>query len=143
MARGTRSEYNGTIFLSKLEARIAKQLDELGVDYEYEKWSLDYDLPITKAVCRSCGDTGVVGKRTYTPDFFLNNKGIYLEVKGHFKPHDRKLIQIINRDLDVDLRMIFLHDNKVTKASNNRYSDWCVQRNIPYAVGEVPKEWIS
>ena len=143
MARGTKEEFNGVKYASKFEARIAKQLTAIGISYEYEQRSLDYLLPITKSKCGDCGSTEVFGERTYTPDFYLPVYDIWLEIKGHFKPHDRKIIQLIKKQYDIDLRMVFLFNNRVTRQSENRYSDWCRQRGIPYALTWVPEEWLS
>jgi hypothetical protein len=58
------TEYNGTLFRSKLEARTAKLLDRDGVEWVYEPEGLD------------CFGTW------YLPDFFLPSINTFIEVKG-------------------------------------------------------------
>jgi len=72
---GTVMEYDspnqGKIKLrSKLEAQYAKELDNSGIDWFYEKESFQY--------------IGRDGKRrTYTPDFYLPDEDRYVEIKGN------------------------------------------------------------
>lgn len=69
----TKIQVNGIIFKSKLEARIAEALYNLGVDYEYEKYkvtllpSFDYDSEHFRPM-------------VYTPDFKIGNA--IIEAKG-------------------------------------------------------------
>jgi len=72
---GTLVKYNspnqGEITLrSKLEAKFAAYLDEQNLNWYYENSSFPY--------------IDVNGKRrTYTPDFYIENTDTYIEVKGH------------------------------------------------------------
>lgn len=64
MDKTGRTEYAGVKFRSGIEARWAERLDALGIAWEYE--SIHF------------GD-----RRRYTPDFRLDGKSIFLEVKGY------------------------------------------------------------
>lgn len=64
------TRYKGYRFRSRLEARWAVFLDELGVPWEYEKEG--YQLP---------------DGSHYLPDFWLPREDIYLEIKGRQASH--------------------------------------------------------
>lgn len=49
-------------------------------------------------------------KRTYTPDFYLPKKNIYLEVKGYFSQLDKEKIKLVIEQSKIDLRLIFKKD---------------------------------
>lgn len=44
--------------------------------------------------------------RTYTPDFYLNDLAIYIEVKGWFRECDRLKYKQVLRDNNIDLRLL-------------------------------------
>ena len=116
-------------YRSWLEADVAHDLEEGGVQFKYENIRLLYAVP-TKI-------------RTYTPDLELDN-GIIVEIKGRWTAQDRrKMGYVIEQNPDEDIRMLFAVDNKISRNSKTRYSDWCKKRNIKYAIGKkVPMEWL-
>ena len=59
-------------FRSNFELTVAQQLVKHKIKYEYESCSLSY-----------------IRKCTYTPDFFLQDYGFFIEVKGQFTAPDR------------------------------------------------------
>jgi hypothetical protein len=73
---------------------------------------------------------------TYTPDFYLPELNRIIEYKGHFRVEDkRKMAAVKKANPDLDLRFVFYkHDIRNEK--------WCKKRNIPYAVGKIPDEWL-
>lgn len=87
-----------------------------------------------------------VKKHRYTPDFILAN-GIIVECKGRFDAATRqKMAYVIEQNPDLDIRLLFMRDNTISKASTTKYSDWCDKRGIKYTVsssGEVPEEWLK
>ncbi len=86
-------------------------------------------------------------KRRYIPDFeiiFSNSDRMYIEAKGYLRKEDRaKLLAVIRDNPFIDLRLLFNRDHTLSKGSRNRYSDWAKKNNIPYAIGEVPEEWLD
>lgn len=53
---------------------------------------------------------------------------------------------VVEQNPDLDIRMLFMRDNKIAKNSKTRYSDWCKKRGIVYAVselGEIPEDWVN
>ena len=131
---------------SKFEETIGKQLDDAGMPYTYETYSYEYDVALAKnrARCLDCDGTNLVRTAWYTPDFFLDN-GIIIEAKGRFTAANRRLILAVRQDhkeLMDNLVMVFMRDNKIHRNSKTHYSDWCMENDVPFSIGEVKKEWL-
>lgn len=124
--------HNGLTLRSGFEERTAKYLDGKKVKYEYETVTIDYVVPEST--------------HKYKPDFILPN-GIIVEAKGRFTPQDRKKMSlVIEQNPDMDIRLLFMLDNTLSKASKTTYSMWCEKRGIKCHVsknGEIPDEWIK
>ena len=125
------------LFRSGLEGRVREDLDERGVKYEYETLK----LPYVKQICPKCKEEIKMG--TYIPDFILGN--LIVEVKGRFTAEDRKKhVAVRKLNPERDIRILFQRDQKISKNSKTRYSDWCEAQGIIYAIGEaVPEEWLQ
>jgi hypothetical protein len=117
-------------FRSGLEERIAEQLDQLGVEYTYEKVKLKYIKPASSHV--------------YTPDFVLAN-GIIVETKGRFLAPDRqKHILVKRHNPELDIRFVFSNSNaRISKASKTTYAMWCRKNNYLFSDKVIPQEWID
>lgn len=117
---------------SGFEKKGAAFLTKVGVPFEYETQRIKYVVPEKS--------------KNYIPDFILPN-GIYVEYKGKLDRDVReKMALVIEQNPDLDIRLLFMRDNKIAKNSKTRYSDWCKKRGIVYAVselGEIPDEWIT
>lgn len=132
MARSRwKKTYKGDTLRSGFEVKGAKFLDEKKVEYGYETVKLKYLVPESNHV--------------YTPDFNLDN-GIILEYKGRFTPEDRKKMMLIKEQHpELDLRLVFMVDNTLTKNGKTKYSDWCIKKGYLYHVardGSLPNEWL-
>ena len=130
---------------SKFEEKIAKELDNADVKYTYETWSYEYDEPLrkNKARCANCGGTDLLRTGWYTPDFFLENS-VIIETKGRFTAADRrKMLAVKKEHPDLDIKMLFMRDNKIHKNSNTFYSDWCMENEYDYAIGQPKQEWLT
>jgi hypothetical protein len=118
-------------FRSGFEKKIAKFLLNKA-EFEYEPFSIPYQVPIKK--------------KRYTPDFVLAN-GVIVEAKGKLDRETReKMLLVTQQNPDKDIRLLLMRDNKISKTSKTRYSDWCEKNNIKYAVseqGHVPEEWMK
>lgn len=114
---------------SGLEEGISKQLEDLGVPYEYETMKVEYLVNET---------------RKYTPDFILPN-GVIVESKGYFDAADRKKHLLIKEQRpDLDIRFVFTRaTTKIRKGSKTSYGDWCDKYGFKWAVKIIPKEWID
>ena len=136
-------KYRNIVYRSKFEMGIGKSLSDRKAKFKYERENYKYKVRIPHAECDSCGSTEVSKLGYYTPDFFLSN-GIIVEAKGKFTPAERKKMQAMKEQHpDLDIRMVFQTDNWLTRSHSKRYSDWCISHDIPYAVGDVPDEWLE
>ena len=115
-------------FRSGLEYSIAKQLEDGGITYEYEKLRLKYQRPLS----------------TYTPDFELHN-GIIIEGKGKFVGSDRsKHLLIKERHPELDIRFVFSNSkSKLYKGSKQTYGGWCDKYGFKYSDKVIPEEWLK
>ena len=85
-------------FRSGLEVRVAEQLEELGVDYDYEPYSIKYERPAQ------------ISK--YTPDFLIIINGLLVETKGRFTSQERKKFKLFKEQHpEIDLRFGFSNPN--------------------------------
>lgn len=131
---------------SGFERKVAKELDERGVDYGYESITYEITVPVRgkNQYCADCRGAVILRDTVYTPDFFLPN-GIVVESKGRFTAKDRLIAKAMKEQHpDVDMRMLFMGNNKLSPSSKTRYMDWCERNNIKCAVsktGKLPEEW--
>lgn len=117
-------------YRSGLEDKVAKALQDLGIDPRYEQEKITYVVPARKA--------------TYTPDFKLPN-GIFVETKGRFVVADRqKHLFIKAQHPELDIRFVFSNSKaKISKTSQTTYAMWCEQHGFKYADKEIPSEWLN
>jgi len=111
-----------------LEEDISKDLTERGVDFEYEKLKVRWQL---------------LEYKTYTPDFKLPN-GIIIESKGRFVAADRKKhLKIKDQHPFLDIRFVFSNSKaKLNKGAKSTYGDWCDKHGFLYADKRIPDEWL-
>lgn len=129
---------------SGFEDRVAELLQERGIEFTYEEYSYQYEEPLRKnlASCADCGSTNLQRTGWYTPDFFLEN-GVIIESKGRFTAADRrKMLAVKEGHPDLDIKMLFMRDNKIAKNSNTKYSDWCEKHGFDYSIVELKEEWL-
>lgn len=80
--------------------------------------------------------------RKYLPDFRIDKNGVIVECKGRLTVFDRvKHLLIKEQHPDKDIRFVFMFDNKLSRASKTRYSEWCEKNGFQYAFEKIPKEW--
>lgn len=130
---------------SKFEDRIAQELIDHGMSFTYETYSYEYDEPLRKnlARCADCGSKQLLRTGWYTPDFFLAN-GVIIETKGRFTAADRrKMVAIQEEHPDLDIKLLFMRNNKIHKNSTTKYSDWAEANGYDYSINEVKPEWLK
>lgn len=143
MARGYKVAHNGFVFRSKFEYRIALALEKQGTDYGYEEEQYEYFTKVRNGVCEDCSGTHVVQRRWYTPDFFLPN-GLIIEAKGQFTSSNRVTLKAVRDAHDsLDLRLVFMANNRISKNSTTTYIDWAEQFNFKWALKEIPESWLK
>ncbi len=131
---------------SKFEQKIAEYLDNEGVEYEYEQYKFEYDEPLrrNRASCANCGSTDLLRTGWYTPDFFVPTTQIHIETKGRFTAADRrKMLAVRDAHPDETFVMLFMRDNKIHKRSTTYYSDWCMEHDYDFAIGQPKREWYT
>lgn len=130
---------------SGFEERIAKELDDAGIDYKYESLTLTYEEPLRKnlASCGVCGSKDLRRTGTYTPDFVLKS-GVVIETKGRFTAGDRrKMLAIKDKYPEYRFVLLFMRDNKLSRRSHTYYSDWCMTNDYEYSIGDLKQEWLK
>lgn len=128
---------------SRFEEKIAAQLKTGGVRFKYEPCSFNYYVRVPNTVCHCCSSRETFSEKWYTPDFQLNEV-LYLEAKGLFKADDRKkMIACKELHPHIEIRLVFMRDNKLSKFSTTRYSDWALQNNFQFNVGRVSDDWLE
>jgi len=128
--QGGWSDCSVDAFRSGLEEKIAKQLEDAGIEYLYEKASVSYIIPASD--------------HKYWPDFVLKN-GIIIEGKGLFEVSDRKKHLLIKAQYpQLDIRFVFSNPNqKLYKGSPTTYAIWCKKHGYKYAKKLIPAEWFK
>lgn len=118
-------------YRSGLEDKIATQLKESGITFEYEKKKVKYIVPQSS--------------HTYTPDFVFPSSGLIVETKGFWSAEDRKKHLLIKQQHpDLDIRFVFSNSKtKIRKGSPTSYGDWAEKNGFIYADKEIPKTWFD
>ena len=118
-------------YRSGLERRIAAQLVEAGVEFEYEQSRLAYIRPPST--------------HKYTPDFCLTGTNIVVEAKGLFTREDRRKMLLVNEQHpELEFRFVFSNDRaKLYKGSSTTYGQWCEQNGFVYTRGLIPTDWLN
>ena len=117
-------------YRSGFEHKVADQLTEAKIKYQYEKTVINYIKPETN--------------HTYTIDFTLPN-GLLVETKGRWVLEDRKKHLLIkSQHPELDIRMVFQNSKgKIRKGSKTTYADFCDKNGIMWADKQIPKEWYT
>lgn len=126
-------------YRSNAERRVAEWLTKQKINFEYEATKFKYLSRVKNGICDKCQNKKVSQQRTYTPDFYFKDYGFYIECKGKLDPSTRsKLLDIIRCNPGLRLYLHLFKDNKLRKNSDKRYSHWCIDNNIYFAVGDYP-----
>lgn len=107
---------------NKFEKKIERQLRKAKAKFKYESEKLPYHF---------------VGH--YIPDFVVSSATSkwYLETKGYLRPeHKRKMVAVKRLHPTLDIRILFY--SKKTKDIR-----WAEKHGFPYAIENIPKEWLN
>jgi hypothetical protein len=117
-------------FSSGFEHVLAQQLEQAGVEVEYESLVIPFTQPVKP--------------RKYTPDFPLPN-GIIVESKGRFVTADRqKHLLVKAQHPDLEIRFVFDRSNtRISKQSQTTYAAWCEAKGFKYADKLIPTAWLK
>ena len=116
-------------YRSGFEHKVADQLSENKIKFEYETTVIDYIKPQTN--------------HTYTIDFTLPN-GILIETKGRWVLEDRKKHLLIkDQHPELDIRIVFQSaKTKIRKGSKTTYGMFCDKHGIMWAEKQIPESWL-
>lgn len=118
-------------YRSKLEERVADQLETEGIPFEYETKKLKYTVPARSA--------------TYTPDFIVGD--IFIETKGWMRnaAERQKMVLVAQEHPELDIRMVFQNaKNVIYKGSHTTYAKWAEDHGFQWADGgKIPQTWIN
>ena len=117
-------------FRSGLEDRFIQELEEYGLEPNYEAKKFEYIIPESK--------------HNYTPDFPLRPL-IVIETKGRWVVEDRQKMLLIKEQYpEIDFRIVFYNANqKIKKGSKTTYAMWCDKHGIKWANKTIPPEWVE
>lgn len=117
-------------YRSGLEAKNQQWLEKNGVNAEYEKYFIEYEIPASD--------------HKYTFDFLLPN-GIIIETKGIFDSDDRKKHLLVRaQHPELDIRFVFSSSrSKLYKGSPTTYAKWCEKNDFLFADKFIPLEWLK
>ena len=140
----SRAEAGSAGFRSTYEYAIAKQLEAEGVAFEYEAESYPIYVPASRVyICKDCGGD-CLRQMVYTPDFFFNERTFIVEAKGRFDAaHRVKALEFRKQYPSVEYALLFEENNKLSKKSKTRYTDWAEKNGILCAVGLMPRNWLK
>jgi len=82
--------YKDIFMRSNWEVAYAKYLDKKGIQWQYEPKTFD------------------LGKTTYTPDFYLPETDIYIEIKGYWRDDAKEKIELFKKlfnNINIDILM--------------------------------------
>ncbi len=129
-------------YRSKFEGKVGAVLPA-GTKYEPKQFKFPISDPGYR--CRMCASKEVERTTSCTPDFELPN-GIFLESKGRLTgANRRRLVAFKAYYPEIDLRIVFMCDNLLSKGAKSRYSDWAKKAGFEYCVGfsKIPQEWFK
>lgn len=134
-------------FRSSLEEVIAKQLDDAGIEYDYEGIKVPYSVPAREA--------------NYLADFPIRRTVIIIEGKGNFgagggfngrfsnmkensTKERQKFALLKEQHPDLDIRFIFTRAKApIYKGSPTTHSKWAETHGFKWAEKRVPTEWLD
>lgn len=134
------------IYRSGFEQRIAADLEDRGIPFDFEKLQLEYRTTVRGGICTKCECRRVEQRRKYLPDFVVPRDAgrlpLIIEAKGILDgPTRSKMRDIARHNPNCDIR--FLFDGKATWKRGKAMAAWAEKYNFRYAFGhQVPEEWL-
>jgi hypothetical protein len=128
-------------FRSNFERKVAEGLTAANIEWKYEASTIPFYSSVRGGKCNACQSKDVAKKRRYLADFTVGT--VHLEAKGKLdSPGRTKLMDIKRSNPGIDLRLIFMRDNKLKRDSINTYSTWATINGFKWCIGpEIPINW--
>lgn len=138
-----RSE-NGDKCDSDFEVLVVDDLISRGIEYEFHPGPFVYNRNVVSGYCLDCDSDNVRKGATYTPDLYLPDQDIYIELKGgSMTQASRGRLADFCRTGEVKIRFLF-RDNRKIRGTKSTHLQWAKKLGCIAAVGnKVPEEWIN
>lgn len=94
MRKSIPTRYKDTLYRSELEARTACVLDNLNIKFEYEAISFEVHSKGNRIT------------KSYTPDFFLPDAKVIIEMKGDYDKRSKENTDLIRRCMNQDVDFV-------------------------------------
>ena len=107
---------------NKFEKRIYDTLKKKKIKFKYESERIPYLIA-----------------GHYVPDFILHTRSgkLYIETKGYFRPEAKRRMAAVKKlNPKLDIRILFYSFSKSS-------IKWCEKYNFPYAIGDIPEDWLT
>lgn len=119
----------GSPYRSGFEEKIAADLENRSVEFEYEPITIPYEVNETK---------------TYKPDFYLLPSGRLVEAKGNFTAADRKKLLLVKaQNPELPISLLFQRpNNKINPGSKTTYAMWAEKNGFEWAGKVIPRAWV-
>lgn len=124
-------------YRNRFEQKTAEFLESKKESFVYEKTKFPY-----------------IVEGVYLVDFTIikkNNQVMHIETKGNGLSFDghvrRKMIGVKKAHPNLDLRILFYSDGKCGPKRKDgtfmRQSDWATKHGFPFAIKEIPEDWLN
>ena len=84
--------------------------------------------------------------KRYLPDIILTKSDgskLFIEVKGYMRAEDRQKMRAVKQtNPDLDIRFVF-GNNNIIPGTKMTTSEWAERNGFPWAIREVPREWLK
>lgn len=120
-------------YKSLFETRVAEYLRNKKVRFDYEKSRITFIQPERK--------------RTYHPDFEINETAVVIEAKGYFTAADRaKMLWVKEQHPELQVVLLFQNSDKpLRKGSGTTYGAWATKNGFDwwdFRKG-IPNKWLK
>ena len=118
-------------YRSQFEAYVAALLEQHGCRYSYEPKRIPFVQPSMK--------------KSYCPDFLIEDHDFFIEAKGIFSAADRKKHKFIQEQHpDLDIRFVFQNARlPIRKGSHTTCADWATKNDFQWAHKKPPIGWFD
>ena len=142
MPRVLRSE-NGDKCDSDFEVLVVDDLIARGIAYEFHPGPFVYNRACIGGYCLDCDSNNVRRGAMYTPDLYLPDSDIYVELKGgSMTQASRGRLADFCRTGEVPIRFLF-RDNRKIRGTKSRHLEWAKKQKCIAAVGTaIPENWL-
>jgi hypothetical protein len=127
---------------SLFEVKVIEDLIRRKVSYVHHPDPIPYHRPVLGGFCLVCDSNEVRKGALYQPDLFLVESGRYVELKGGTMTQESRGRLVHLMQSGQELSFLFARDNRLSRGSRTKYSQWAARHKAPWAIGDsIPEEW--